>query len=142
MGLPRICLFICLSVLVLLSHEGVRALDSVETHVIDPNRGRTAVFALYAGDTVVKNDGQYALCSANGVVWHDLDGDGMINEDQNVHGLGGITVHLYWANGSIAESTTTKKDGSYTFKVEPGTANSDITSFTFLALRAPAPGPI
>jgi hypothetical protein len=120
MGMPRVYLFICLSVLVLLSIEAVRA--SIETHVIDPNRGRTAVFALYAGDTVVKNDGQYALCSANGVVWHDLDGDGMINEDHNVHGLGGITVHLYWANGSIAESTTTKKDGSYTFKVEPGTA--------------------
>jgi hypothetical protein len=113
----------CICALVLLLN-GARAQNGVVTDVVDANRGRTAIFALYAGDTVVKNDGQYALCSANGVVWHDLEGDGMINEDLNSHGLGGITVQLYWVNGTVADVTTTKKDGSYTFKVEPGTAAS------------------
>jgi hypothetical protein len=112
----------CICALVLLLN-GARAQNGVVTDVVDANRGRTAIFALYAGDTVVKNDGQYALCSANGVVWHDLEGDGMINEDLNSHGLGGITVQLYWVNGTVADVTTTKKDGSYTFKVEPGTAD-------------------
>jgi len=109
----------CICALVLLLN-GARAQNGVVTDVVDANRGRTAIFALYAGDTVVKNDGQYALCSANGVVWHDLEGDGMINEDLNSHGLGGINVQLYWVNGTVADVTTTKKDGSYTFKVEPG----------------------
>lgn len=104
----------------LLSSGSVRG-QGVVTDVIDPNRGRTATFSLFAGDTVIKNDGQYALCSANGVVWHDVDGDGMLsNEEKSQHGLSGITVQLYWLNGTLAETTTTKQDGAYTFKVEPG----------------------
>jgi uncharacterized surface anchored protein len=116
-----ICALVVLLVLLLGETGGARAQNGVVTDVVDATRGRTAIFALYAGDTVVKNDGQYALCSANGVVWHDSEGDGMINEDLSTHGLGGITVQLHWVNGTVADVTTTKKDGSYTFKVEPGT---------------------
>ena len=120
--MPRVYLFLCLWAVVFLCNESASASVGVVTDVIDPDRGRTAVFALYAGDTVVKNDGQYALCSANGARvarfgWRW----GMINEDQAVQGLGGVTVQLYRANDSFAAETTTKKDGSYTFKVEPGT---------------------
>merc|ERR1711941_12233 len=47
----------CICALILLLN-GARAQNGVVTDVVDANRGRTAIFALYAGDTVVKNDGR------------------------------------------------------------------------------------
>jgi hypothetical protein len=87
---------------------------------VDAATGRTSVFTLLGGETVVKNDGQYALCSANGLVWHDLNADGLLDEDKLHYSLANVPVYLYWHNGSLAKASTTAKDGTYSFKVEPG----------------------
>ena len=101
----------------LLTHN-VRNL--VESNVID-STGRTAVFTLTSGETKVVNDGQYALSSANGRIWHDLNGNANDDElDKKETALSGVPVHLYNENGTKVETILTRHDGRWTFKVDPG----------------------
>jgi len=115
----RLNVLACVAILHLIG-TGTLAQYSVFTDVVDSELGLTEIFTLYSGDSIVKNDGQYALCSLSGVVWHDHDGNGIIEGDLNTFGLAGVPVHLFWSNGTLASSTETKKGGGYSFKVEPG----------------------
>ncbi|KAL6079301.1 Alpha-amylase [Balamuthia mandrillaris] len=96
------------------------ASSSIRSDVVDTIGGRTSVFSLLAGETKTMNDGQYALSSANGVVWHDLDGDGLLNEKMPALALPEVEVRLFWENGTLAATTLTNHDGKYSFKVDPG----------------------
>jgi LPXTG-site transpeptidase (sortase) family protein len=60
------------------------------------------------GDTDPTDDAATTLTAAavvQGVVWHDIDGDGVIDAGET--GIGGVTVQLYDAGGTLIGTTTT-----------------------------------
>jgi len=64
--------------------------------------------------------GLLILASLGDLVWHDLDGDGI--QDENEPGIEGVTVNLYDEDGNLVESMLTDSDGNYLFdNLYPGT---------------------
>ncbi|MFZ1599037.1 MAG: SdrD B-like domain-containing protein, partial [Anaerolineae bacterium] len=64
--------------------------------------------------------GDQLIASVSGVVFNDLDGDGV--QDPGEPGIGGVTVQLINpSTGSVVATTVTAGDGSYIFRsVTPG----------------------
>jgi hypothetical protein len=51
--------------------------------------------------------------SISDFVWNDLDQDGV--QDNDEPGIPGVTVNLYWENGTFVSTTTTDENGLYLF---------------------------
>ncbi len=51
-------------------------------------------------------------------VWHDLDADGI--QDAGEPGIAGVTVDLYYCNGTFVATTSTDASGCYSFQAAPG----------------------
>lgn len=51
-------------------------------------------------------------------VWHDENQNGI--QEPWEHGIGGVCVNLYDANGTLLQQTTTDSNGYYGFNVHPG----------------------
>ncbi|NHQ90128.1 SdrD B-like domain-containing protein [Janthinobacterium lividum] len=83
--------------------------------------GRTAQVLLASGDSNHSLDaGIVALPATLGDrVWHDSNMNGV--QDAGESGIGGVTVQLKNATGSVIGSTVTDATGYYNFSVDPGT---------------------
>ncbi|MGB9738108.1 SdrD B-like domain-containing protein, partial [Chloroflexus sp.] len=80
----------------------------------DPVTRQTVVIALAAGDNDPTWDmGVFNRASVGNFVWEDRNGNGV--QDTGEAGIGGVTVTLYRADGSVAGTATTAADGSYSF---------------------------
>ena len=70
-----------------------------------------------ADSTITNVDFGYVTAVNTGAigdsVWADADGDGI--QDPGEIGIGGVTVELYDATGTLIDTTTTAADGSYLF---------------------------
>lgn len=72
-----------------------------------------------ANGTAVANFGDKQIGSISGVVFNDLNGDGVKQPNEN--GLGGVVVQLLNEQGTVINTTTTAPNGSYAFTdVTPG----------------------
>ncbi len=82
--------------------------------------GTTEPFELGVDENLLQFDGGYFRTGTIGdVVWLDENGDGI--QDPNEPGVGLVNVELLDDSGSLAASTTSNDDGSYSFtNVVPG----------------------
>jgi uncharacterized repeat protein (TIGR01451 family) len=85
-----------------------------------------------SGGTAVANFGDKQIGSITGVVFNDVNGDGIKQPTEN--GLGSVTVQLLDSQNNVIRTTTTAPDGSYSFPdVPPGAytvREVDPTNFT------------
>jgi hypothetical protein len=96
--------------------DNVRLLDS-------SNDGRTGIITLAAGQNRTDVDagicGDSILASLGDKVWEDKNFNGI--QDAGENGIGGVTVKLLNAGGSVVSTTTTDSSGNYLFKdLNPG----------------------
>jgi len=63
------------------------------------------------------NFGDRRAGTISGIVWNDIDGDGV--QDPNERGVGGVTVTLRDASGNVVATAMTRPDGSYVFSNLP-----------------------
>ncbi len=80
-------------------------------------------FIVIGSDLATVNDPVACACggplSFGNHVWSDEDGDGVFDPEED--GIGGVTVILYNADGSVYATTVTDADGQYVFTdVPPG----------------------
>lgn len=95
------------------SFDGWTGCDGLATTTL---AGDTCQVDLTASRTVVV--AFTALGDASGIVFRDVDGDGV--QDPSEPGLGGVRVTLTGTGGTV--ETTTAADGSYSFvDIDPGT---------------------
>jgi len=87
---------------------------------VDP-AGSTGVLTFGSGDAGDAGDAGVLPADISGVVWLDLDADGL-NDDASP--LAGVTVNLYDDLGVVVATTITAVDGSYSF---PGLVPGDYT---------------
>jgi fimbrial isopeptide formation D2 family protein/uncharacterized repeat protein (TIGR01451 family) len=94
--------------------------DKVDSDV-HPGNGRTAKFTLTSGQTSYTLDaGLVRTGSIGDFVWADRDRDGV--QDLEEPGLGGVTVRLLNAGGTVLATTRTDSSGYYLFdELRPGT---------------------
>ncbi len=82
--------------------------------------GRTPPFTLQSGESITRSAGVYQPVDISGLVWHDLDADG-IQAGGAEAPLSGVTVRLS-AGGTSLESVITGAGGTYLFSdLTPGT---------------------
>ncbi|WP_287904492.1 SdrD B-like domain-containing protein [Chloroflexus sp.] len=85
--------------------------DAVDSDA-DPTSGAMSATELVSGEEDLTWDaGLYRPASIGNYVWEDLNGNGV--QDTGEVGIGGVTVTLYRADGSVAGTATTAADGSY-----------------------------
>ena len=68
----------------------------------------------------------------NGVVWEDLDGDGIRETGEDL--IGGLEVRLRTQSGTLVGITTTAGNGSYAFEDIPATQNGRLIISLHLSL--------
>lgn len=93
----------------------------------DRKTGQTSVKTLKSGEENYSFDaGMFIPITVNGTTWHDLDADGI--DEENEPGLAGVTVTLFDRDGDEVQNTTTGSDGVWEFKeMPPGTYHVKIT---------------
>lgn len=93
----------------------------------DRKTGQTAVKTLKSGEENYSFDaGMFVPITVNGTTWHDLDADGI--EEDNEPGLAGVKVTLYDRDGDAVQNTTSGSDGVWAFiEMPPGTYHVKIT---------------
>ena len=99
--------------------------DNVDSDA-DPSSGNSETISLGSGQNIDNVYAGYVTGTAIGdLVWNDLDGDGIRDEDET--GINGITVRLFSSDGSLVSNTVTTDDpntgepGYYKFMdVDPG----------------------
>jgi len=91
-----------------------------DSAVSDPTTGNTNSFVVTSGSTITTiNAGLVALSSVGNFVWNDANCDGII--DIGELGISGVSVALFFSNGTIYCNTTTNATGYYIFpNVVPG----------------------
>ena len=65
------------------------------------------------GGSAIANFGDQQIGTVSGVVFNDLNGDGV--QDPGENGIGGVTVQLKDSGGAVVGTTTTAGNGSYLF---------------------------
>ncbi|MFK7904519.1 MAG: SdrD B-like domain-containing protein, partial [Chitinophagales bacterium] len=82
--------------------------------------GQTPSVSLVGGENNTSLDaGYYEPVTIGDLVWLDLNGDGVQNQDEN--GIGGVTVFVLNDDGNVVGTTTTSSNGFYTFdNLAPG----------------------
>ena len=70
-------------------------------------------------DETTIDAGMYQPATISDRVWTDSNANGI--QDSGELGLGGVTVNLYGAAGTLVATTTTDGNGSYRFQAPPGT---------------------
>ena len=110
--------------------------DAVDSDV-DPTTGRTTVFTLWPGHVDMTRDAgliQTSPPSVGGMVWNDVNGDGIRNANNSLeHGWPEIDVNLLGENGDVVAHTRTDAGGRYRFdQLTPGRAYSVQVTFTWL----------
>ena len=93
----------------------------------DRKNGQTPVKTLKSGEENYSFDaGMFIPITVNGTTWHDLDADGI--EEENEPGLAGVVVTLYDRDGDVVQNTTSGSDGVWAFDdMPPGTYHVKIT---------------
>ena len=97
----------------------------VEGSDLDPQTGRSTVIEIRTGKAlavmnvgIAKSPSRPLTNSTIGdLVWNDTDGNGI--QDKGEEGIAGAIVELYYANETLANSTTTDADGAYLFTALP-----------------------
>lgn len=86
--------------------------------------GNSQSFTIESGDPAITTAdfGYVAAATVGDFVWHDLDADGLQNDDTPgaPSGLGGVTVELRDGVGTLIDSDVTVADGSYSLSAAPG----------------------
>ncbi|MEZ4990989.1 MAG: SdrD B-like domain-containing protein, partial [Saprospiraceae bacterium] len=114
--------------------------DALDSDADPANSGMTTTVTLAAGDNYEDFDaGILAKASIGNLVWEDFNGNGL--QDDLDSGVGGITVNLKDAGGTVIATTTTAADGTYGFtNLDPGTYSVQFTDlpagFSFAPLNA------
>jgi len=91
-----------------------RAGDDSHDSDADPASGRTAAFALVPGENNLTLDaGLIQLAALGDYVWNDDNNNGL--QEQGESGIAGVTVILYKADGTPADTTATDGAGHYSF---------------------------
>ena len=97
-------------------YVGVEATDVTNLTYTTFN-GTTGLIALKTGEIYTIADFGYKPASNTAVIgdriWSDADGDGV--QDAGEAGIGGVTVQLKNAGGTVVDTVTTAPDGSYLF---------------------------
>jgi len=92
--------------------------DAVDSDA-HPITGQTACTTLDSGEIDLTWDaGLNRLTIIDDFVWHDLDRDGI--QDAGEPGIAGVTVTLYYCNGTFVATTSTDASGCYSFQAAPG----------------------
>ncbi|MEM1119009.1 MAG: SdrD B-like domain-containing protein [Bacteroidota bacterium] len=87
--------------------------ESIDSDISQANN--TVSFAFDAADGSADFDAGFTLPVSNivGTVFNDENKDGL--QDNNEGGIGGVTVTLFNADGTVVATTITDENGSYTF---------------------------
>jgi len=83
---------------------------------VDPSTGQSGLNTLFSGDILSAIDAAvYEAATIGDRVWHDLNGNGI--QEQDEVGLAGVQVSLHDASsGALIETVESDQDGTYTFQ--------------------------
>src|SRR5439155_687328 len=84
-----------------------------------PSGGGYHVTLVSGGSSTTNDFGNYTTGSVSGVKREDHNANG--TQDAGDQGLSGWTIRAYNAGGTVADSTSTANDGTYTLNLSPGT---------------------
>ncbi len=111
----------------------------------DPTTGNTLPFTLASGDnnsTVdlgVRFADDRQSAALGDLLWFDRNGNGL--QDQGEGGIAGVTLTLYHADGMLAATTVTGRDGTYLFaNLAPGNYYLTVTPPAGYSLAPPNQG--
>ena len=94
--------------------------DDEEDSDMNPGTFYTDAILVANGDSITTVDaGFMPMQKIGNFVWSDLDSNGV--QDVGELPIEGVTVHLYKADGTLMETTTTNASGAYVFRVIPDT---------------------
>ena len=98
--------------------------------IMSPSRDRTQlspVLGLVQGESKTVAIGAIQLCAVSGKAWEDVNGDGIMQEDEP--GQEGVTIHMEGVNNGLVYEQVTDETGEfYLGQVKPGNYKMTVTT--------------